>query len=249
MAADDGSSLRAAARITGWALLGMALAAISANDLTIRRLVVDGDAETTVRNIVASETLFRLGVVSWLAILVADVVAAFGLYLFMQPVNGRLALLMAWTRLAYVAMLGAAIDNLVHVALRIGSRVSSATALTDAAPEIMHALAAFDQTWSLGLVVFGVHVLLLGVLILKSNYVPRGFGIVLLIAAVGYAVTHLTGFMLPRDKELFRALGWIFIGPMLGEVALGIWLLFKGGRVKIELDGDAWRSDDPSSPL
>lgn len=241
-----GGSLRAAALISGWALMVMTVAAVVGNDLTIRSLVVVGDAEATVRNVTASETVFRLGVLSWLTILIADVLAAFGLYLFMRPVNDRLALLMAWTRLAYVAVLGAAIDNLVQVTLLIGSQAPPSTTFADAAPAVMRALSAFDQTWSLGLVVFGIHVLLLGVLILRSSYVPRIFGIVLLVAAFGYIVTHVSGFLLPNHKNLARTLGWICIGPMLGELALGVWLLLKGGKPTLAASGDARHSSDPA---
>ena len=239
-------SLRSAALLAGWALLAMTVAAVVGNDLSIRSLVVVDDAEATLRNLVESETLFRIGVLAWLVILIADLVAAFGLYLFMRPVDDRLALLMAWSRLAYIAMLGAAIDNLVDAALLVGnvtgsvggsSAQASAGELAGTGPAVLHAIAAFDQTWSLGLVVFGMHVMLLGVLILKSSYVPKPFGFVLLVAAVGYVVTHLSAFMLPSQTGLARILGWIFIGPMLGEVALGFWLLFKGGKSK---RADAW---------
>lgn len=234
-------TLRGPALITGVALMVMTVAVAVGNDWAIGPLVVAGDAEATMRNIAAAETRFRVGILSWSVVFIADLVAAYGFYLFLKPVDDKLALLMGWARLMYVAMLGTAIDNLVDVPLLAADAVNlQAMDQAGTAAALMRSLTAFDQTWSLGLLAFGVHVLVMSVLILRSSYVPRLFGYVLLLAAAGYFVTPVTGLLMPEREDFNRMLGMVFIGPMLGEVALGVWLLFKGGR--------APSREEPSDP-
>ncbi len=60
------------------------------------KLTVRGDAATTASNIVASESRFRAGTASWIVVLVADVVVAWALYIFLKPVSEGLSLLTAW---------------------------------------------------------------------------------------------------------------------------------------------------------
>ena len=100
----------------------------------------------------------------------------------------------------------------------------------------MASLKAFDNTWSIGLAVFGFHILVLGFLVLKSGYVPKILGILLIIAFFGYSVTGFIDPLLP-DHENYRTLiEWVFVVPMVtGEVGLGLWLLVKGGK-RISLD-------------
>ena len=49
--------------------------------------IVPGDAETTVNNIMASESLFRTYIASWIIVLAFDALVAWALYIFLKPVN------------------------------------------------------------------------------------------------------------------------------------------------------------------
>ena len=69
-------SQRKAAIVAGIALLIMIIPAILTNFFVFERLIVPGDAAATANNIVASEGLFRAGIISWLIVITCDVVAA-----------------------------------------------------------------------------------------------------------------------------------------------------------------------------
>ncbi len=225
-------NLRKAAIISGAAILIMTIAAVLATDLTIGSLVVTDNAATTTNNIIASEMLFRIGVFSWLIILICDVLAAWGLYVFLKPVNKDLSLLMAWLRLVYVAILGIALLNYIKVLLLISSdNFISALGTEQFQSQVMLLVEAFDNMWSFGLIVFGLHIFLLGYLALKSGYIPKIFGILLIIAFVGYVITNLGNLFIHAYSDYKIIVGYIFIIPMLSEVALGLWLLIKGGKV------------------
>lgn len=224
----DDLSLRKVAILTGNAIVIMTVAAVFATDMAIGRLVVPEDATTTISNIQASEMLFRTGVFSWFIVLICDVLIAWGLYLFFKPVNESLSLLSAWFRVVYAAMLGASILNYGEVITHINN--SNPEALpTD---QVWHLLQAFDNTWSIGLMVFGFHILLLGYLVYTSGYAPKWLGVLLIISFGGYLLINATHLLFPGYEKLTSILDWIFILPMIiGEVGLGLWLLIKGRHV------------------
>jgi len=227
-------SLRRAAIVTGVALLIMAVAAVFATDLVLERLVVPGDAAATTSNIRASEMLFRTGIFGWLIILICDVLAAWGLYVFLKPVDRSLSLLMAWFRLVYVAILGTALLNLVIVLLLVsGDDYLAGLGVDQLQGHVLLFLNAFGAMWSIGLAVFGFHILVLGYLVLKSGYIPKVLGVLLLIAFFGYLITNSANLLSPKYESYRAMIEWPFLVPMVvGELGLGLWLLFKGARVQ-----------------
>ncbi|MCW8806173.1 MAG: DUF4386 domain-containing protein [Ignavibacteriaceae bacterium] len=225
-------SIRKAAIVSGVSILIMTIAAVSATDITIGSLIVPDNAAATVKNIKTSLMQFRIGIFSLLITLVCDVLAAWGLYLFLKPVNKDLSLLMAWLRLVYVALLGTAILNYIKVLLLIsGDNYVLGFGVGQFQSQVMLLVNEFDDMWSIGLFVFGLHIFLLGYLSYKSGYIPKTFGILLIIAFAGYTITTLGNLLLPDYNNYKTVLGLIFILPMLSEVALGLWLLIKGGKL------------------
>lgn len=225
-------SLRKAALISGIAILVMTIAAMVATDLTIGSLVVPDDAVTTFNNITSSDMMFRIGIFSWIIILICDIIAAWGLYIFLKPVNISLSLIMAWLRLVYAAILGTAILNFVNVLLLISNDgYLTVLGLDRLQTQVLLSINGFYEQWSIGLVVFGFHILILGYLIFRSDYIPKFWGIILIIAFFGYLLTNLFHLLLPEYEHIRTIIGWIFIIPMLGEVGLGFWLLIKGKNV------------------
>ena len=76
-------SLRKAALIAGFAYLVVFLGGVGY--LPALNLIVRGDAAATASNIMASASQFRVGIVSWIIVLVADLVVAWALYVFLKP--------------------------------------------------------------------------------------------------------------------------------------------------------------------
>jgi uncharacterized membrane-anchored protein len=222
---------RKAGFIAGIAIVVMTIGAMLANDVTIGKLLVEGDPTGTLENILGSKLTFDFGILCWIIILVCDVVAAWGLYLFFRPINRDLSLLAAWFRLIYVAMLAVAIFNLVYAHMLIHQETppSPGTA-AQLGRDVMFYIDAFNTTWALSLVVFGIHILLIGMMALKSGSALKVFGIILIIAFAGYTIPNVSNLLLPEYKDAMKIVQWIFLFPMLGEVALGVWLVVKGIR-------------------
>ena len=58
-------------------------------------------------------------------------------------------------------------------------------------------------------------------------------GILLLLASIGYIVIHFFDILLSQYYTVISILNMIFFAPMVaGELGFGIWLLFRGGKIR-----------------
>jgi hypothetical protein len=86
--------------------------------------------------------------------------------------------------------------------------------------------------WSFGLIIFGVHLFIIGCLVMKSSFIPRILGILLLIASFSYIFIHIMHLFLPQYDNVTGIFENILSLPMaLGELGLGLWMLVKGGKI------------------
>ena len=225
-------SNRTAALTAGISIVIMAVVAGFVVGFVQNNLIIPGDAQTTAENIKASESLFRMGILGWIMILITDILAAWGLYEFFKPVNDGLSRITGWLRMVYAAILGVAINWQLMILLNInGADYLSIWQTSQSNAQILFYFNAFLETWSFGLIIFGGHLLGLGYLALKSGFIPKIWGILLLLAAVGYVVIHLGNVLIADFHEYQSTLEAIFMAPMvLGEVGFGVWLIIKGGR-------------------
>jgi hypothetical protein len=225
-------SPRQAALVAGWAIVLMALAAGFSSGFVHGTLVDTTDASTTAQNIRTSETLFRLGILAWVFILILDILVSWSLYIVLKPVNESLSLLTAWMRLVYSAILGMAIGSLVMV-LPLLTENGSTVAFTQSQinEQILGQIHGFNGIWSMGLIVFGLHLLGLGYLALRSGFVPKIWGILILIASLGYLLIPAGELIIVDFAKAKSILEMVFMLPMiLGELGLGIWLIARGGK-------------------
>lgn len=227
------ASQRKGALVAGWAILIMAILAGFAYGFILQGLIVPGDTASTANNIRSSMMLFRLNIYSFLIILICDILAAWGLHVFLKQVNESLSLLTAWFRLIYSAILGTAILNFIFIVVLLnGQGYLSVFEVSQVNALVAFFLHAFHNIWSAGLIIFGCHLYMLGYLVFKSGYIPKIFGVLLIIAAFCYLFNHSANLLL-HDYEKYKATVELFISlPMIvGELGFGLWLLFKGGII------------------
>jgi Domain of unknown function (DUF4386) len=223
---------RPAARIAGSSYLAIFVLAIFANFFVLERLIQPDDAAATATNILESEGLFRLGLVSFLVVFALDVAIAWALYVFFRPVHRDLSLLTAWFRLVYTVLLGVAVIFL-FLALQLLSGADSLTALATGQRDahLLVFLEGFNYAWLIGLAVFGVHLALLGSLVLKSGAIPKVLGVLLVLAGAGYVIDTLANALLASYDDYATLFLLIAALPsLIGEGALAIWLLLRGGN-------------------
>lgn len=101
--------------------------------------------------------------------------------------------------------------------------------LTVFGPTQLHAqvkllLDSSHYDWSTALVIFALHMILLGALIYRSGCVPKIIGILLVIDGLGWVIDSLQPYLYPSAH-----LGFIFV-TFFGEVVFMLWLLIRVGR-------------------
>lgn len=209
------------ARVTGALYVVLAVLGML-GPLTLESVLVPGDATATAVNIAQSPVLFGGSLLAWVVIVAVDVAISMTLYLLLAPAGRGLSLVAAAFRLVYSAALGAL---LVH--LFVGHQLFTTR---DAQEQGLAALETFSAGFLVALVFFGVHLVLLGVLLSRSRYVPRLFGVLLVAAGVGYVIDSLSTLMVEGYGGVLAAI--LLTPAVLGEIGLAFWLLIKGVSVR-----------------
>ena len=208
-----GQSLRRASLVAGIALPFMAVLSAFAVFGALGGLGTLGDTARATTALTNSEGLFRWGLGVLFLVVVLDIIVAAALFEVFAPVSRSVSMLAAWFRLAYAAVFLVAISQLVGM-LPGADGVGAAGSVQ-----------AFDAIWHAGLILFGIHLMLLGYLAYRSGFVHRIFGILLVVAGLGYLADSF-GTVLSADYLLSIA-QFTFVG----EVALIFWLLIRGSRL------------------
>tara|TARA_R110002073_G_scaffold14554_2_gene59362 strand:+ start:43707 stop:44414 length:708 start_codon:yes stop_codon:yes gene_type:complete len=220
-------SLSKAALIAGISLFVMVLTTPFAEFSIFPKLIDSGDATKTAENIINNKHLFSVAIFLILLTLIADIVASWALYIFLKPVSKSLSLLTAWFRLMYTAMYFIALYNLLAILSIIKSiEHLKGTGIDQVNDSIFLHIKAFRVEGAFGLIIFGVYLVLLGYLIYKASYVPKIFGIILIIAGLSWVIDNLSTFLFPQVNTQL-----LFVFTM-GELVFMFWLLIKGSRLK-----------------
>ncbi len=219
-------SLRQAALVAGLALLFLAILAPIANFGILHKLIIPGDAQTTAQNLAAASGLFRIGIALFFVVAILDVVVAWGLYIFFQPVNRSLSLLAALFRVVYATMLGIALTNLLNALQLFGGADSlKAFGADQLQAQMMVLLGAFQSAWDLSLIIFGLHLFILGMLVFGSGTrLLKVLGILVIAAGAGYLVDGWGTLLVPNYSLT------VGMYTFVGEALLILWLFWKGIR-------------------
>lgn len=237
------TSLRRAAKIAGVGYVLLFVLGIFANFFVREGLVVSGDAQATAANIAESEGLFRLGLVSFLVIFVLDVIVAWALYIVFRNTNRDLSLLAAWFRIVYTVFLGvAAVFFFQALQLLSGSDFLTAFDAEQLHAQALVALDTFNATWLIGLVGFGIHLMFVGYLVIRSSNAPTALGYALIVAGTGYVIDAVANALIGNydDYEsIFLVI--VAVPSVVGEGWFGLWLLLEAGKKQLTRTG----SDQP----
>lgn len=221
-------SPQAYARIGGTLYL-LIIAAGLFGELYVReQLIVPGDAAATLANIKSSELLWRMGIAANLFHLACSVPLALIFYVLLRPVSHEIVLL-------------AVLFNVVAITLDAVSKLfllpalfvsGSATYLQAFAPEQLQALAYLSNRshtygFNISLIFFGFECVLLGYLIVKSQYLPKVLGGLMTVAGVCYLVNSFALLLAPQLVTMA-----VLVPAFMAELSLALWLTVKGVDIR-----------------
>lgn len=198
------------------------------------KLVVAGDAAQTASRIMASESLWRLGIGGDLLMHVCDIFVMWALYVLLRPVSRNLALLNLLLNLTQTAVLSVNKLALLVPLLLLGNNVYLKA--TDPAQLQAWSYAAIEMHeygFGVGLIFFGGVCLVEGHLIRKSGFLPLLLGVLMQIAGLCYLINSVALLLAPEfESRLFPT---ILMPCLVAELSLALWLLAKGVNV------DRWK--------
>lgn len=194
------------------------------------QIVVPGDASATVANILASEPLFRLGIVAGLLCHTVFLLLPFALYRLLSPVGRDVAVLMVAFAVASVPV---SFVNLFNK-LDILSLLDGADHLQGFATEQLHAqvmlsLDAYGNGLLVSEIFWGLWLLPFGYLVFRSGFLPRVLGILLMTGCFGYLINFSGKLFFPGYGETNIA-ALVSLPSGLGEIGTCLWLLIVGIR-------------------
>jgi len=214
------------ARITGGFYLAFILASVLASTLGHIGL---SDAEQVYQAIVTNAWLFRLGLVSALTSAFLFLMAAWGLYVLLRPVNQHLALLFLLLNAVGVAIQCASMFPLIS-ALLLGDGSSRMQAYSAAQLEGLAYLSInlYRTGFVTAQLFFGTWLFPLGYLVYKSGFLPRFLGVLLILDGFAVLFWFLQALLLPAYPAISYP-AWAL--SFIAEVGLALWLLIKGVKV------------------
>ena len=182
-------------------------------------------------------TLLRFEILLWLVVIVTDIIVAWALHLYMRQFHENLSLLAAWLRLLYTATLAMSIGYLLQISVSLESVATQSNANLDALlPSIAAGERAFSLVWGFGLIIFGLHLLVLAYVALKATPIHKAIGYLLFLAVASYLVIHTLTLLGPNMTALASQLeGFLAVPMALGELSLVLWFIFKkGAALKVQ---------------
>jgi hypothetical protein len=184
------------------------------------------DAPATVNNIMAHESLFRIGFVISLFSVVFFLLAAWALYVLLKPVNKNIALLFLLLNLGGFAIWCFSMLNLFASLLLL----SGADYLKVFQPDQLQAQAMlfinlYHNGSTIAQIPYGVWLFPLGYLVFKSGFLPKTLGILLIVDCFGLLIYVVQRFLLPGYEVIAYP---CLVVSFVAEFSLSLWLLIKG---------------------
>lgn len=220
-----------AARIAGFTYLAMIAVAPFCLLYVPGKLIVHGNAAATAKNILTHETLFRMSIFGDLIGQVIFICLGVAFYRLLRDVNKTWALLM----LSFILVSAAVcfLNVLNDLAALILFRGGDFLAVIDKPQRdalAMLFLRLYGHGQFIAEIFWGLWLLPLGLLVYRSGFIPRFIGVWLMINCFGWIILSFTALFF---QEYYNALLGYLQPVLFGEMALMLWLLIKGAKVKV----------------
>ena len=193
-------------------------------------ITVHGDAASTVRNIVASESLFRLGIAVGAIGYVAFLVLPLALYGLLSQVNKNIAVLMVAFGIACVPMEFVALAHRLDIlSLLTGDNYQQVFPAEQQNERVMSLLDAYDNAIFISEIFWGLWLLPLGYLVFKSGFLPKFLGALLMLGCFSYLITYFGAMLFPHTTIP----SFVMWPATFGEIGICLWLVIAGARKRL----------------
>lgn len=188
--------------------------------LHIKTTLVSGDAASTVANILSHETSFRLAFVADSLMLVCYIVVTALLYALFRRVNNVVSLVATFFSLVACAVQAVAL-LLYTVPFLVLAALPSTFNTGQVHSMVLLLTRSYGHTYNICLSFFGFYCILIGFLSVRSCFVPKIVGALMVIAGLGWLT-----FLWPPLAGLLQP--YNLLPGLVGEGVFALWLLIMG---------------------
>lgn len=224
----NSSSLKKTARIAGLLYLFLIITGVYCIIYVPSQIGGGGDTFATAKNILAHEFLFRTSIISDLISNTIFVLLVLVLYRLFKQVNENQAKLMfalVIVQIPFVLLMEA--FNITSLMILKGEILK--TFELSQRQDLAILFLKINEYGTLPLEMFwGLWLLPFGLLVYKSVFIPRVFGILLIIAGFAYMLDSFISLLFPSYSAFVNRPTLLFVA--IGEISITLWLLIKGVR-------------------
>ncbi|MBS0172867.1 MULTISPECIES: DUF4386 domain-containing protein [Gammaproteobacteria] len=191
---------------------------------------VADDFQATARNIVSSEPLFRYGIASFMVMQVAFLLLPLALFQLFRDVDRSAAALMVTFAVVSVPIgLASLANRLDALSLLTNPYFGQALAPAPLQAAAKASLGAYGTGLLITKLFWGLWLLPLGYLVVKSGFLPKLLGVFLMLGFLGYMV-NVFGELLVPNYTLTLVSNYAGLPAAIGEIGTCLWLLLVGAR-------------------
>jgi len=216
------------ARLAGLTYFILVLTGIFYLAYVPKQFFVSGDAAATVNNILNNEFLFRVGIFVGVISSITYLLLPFVLYKLFESVNRTAAFLMVALSVVSVPLsLAYTISLLDILRLLSGAQYLEPLPLEQIQTQAMLAFYSYINGMAIVKVFWGLWLFPFGYLAFRSNYIPKIFGITLMLGCFSYLIKFTGGILFPA----FDIPSFVGYPSSFGEIGTCLWLLIMGVKV------------------
>lgn len=211
------------ARLAGLSYLCIIIFGIYSHLIVRGNIVVANDSALTASNILNQEFMFRMSIVSDLLMVLSYFALGLLLYFLLKPFHKQATTVLLLLNVIGASMMALNMSNqLAALYLLKGSSYLNVFDLNQLQAGSLFFMNLHEFGYKMATISYGVWLIPMGYLGIKSNYFPKLISYLLIIGGVTYIISFfgfLLGVQIPTD---------ITIPADLGEFSLCLWLLIRG---------------------
>ena len=198
------------------------------SEFALPAFLVSGDAAATARNIAAAGLTYRIGILTGFVTLIMFVFVVVALYELLKDVaKGHAMLMVLLVAIGVAVALANLLIRFAPPVLLSGADYLSVFTKPQLDALVLASLRLHGSGAAVATAFWGLWLFPFGILVIKSGFLPRLLGVMLLVAGVAYLTSSVTAMVVP---EYSRVVSRFMMPLYLGEMPVIFWLLIKGAK-------------------
>lgn len=226
----NSSSLNKTARLAGLLYLLLVITGVYGIMYIPAQIIVAGDSVSTAKNMISNEVLFRTGILNDIisnTIFLFLVLVLYRLFKHVKENQAKLMVALVIVQIPFAFIMEA--FNITSLMILKGEilKTFELTQRQDFAMLFLkindYGTLPLEMFWGLWLLPFGL-------LVYKSEFIPRIFGILLVIAGIAYMIDSTISMLFPNYSVFVNKPTLLLVA--IGEISITLWLLIKGVKIQ-----------------